>query len=95
MNPTSDLDDYKGGHIVHVVGYVDNSALASNPGTKTATPGAGGGYLIIKSSWSNATATQVTLTCQSHTCSTRRRTWTWFLRRPTKRYPDFCIGLNG
>jgi len=51
MNPKTELDDYKGGHVVHVVGYVDNSALASNSGTKKAPPAAGGGYFIIKNSW--------------------------------------------
>ena len=51
MNPKTELDDYKGGHVIHVVGYVDNSALASNSGTKKAPPAAGGGYFIIKNSW--------------------------------------------
>src|SRR5580658_1822750 len=50
----ADLADKKtwlGGHVVHVVGYVGNSDLASNPGTATAPPGEGGGYFIIKNSW--------------------------------------------
>lgn len=49
---TSDLYDKKtilGGHVVHIVGYIDNTELAKKvPG---ATPGAGGGYFIIKNSW--------------------------------------------
>jgi hypothetical protein len=47
----ADTTAYLGGHDVHVVGYVGNSDLASNPGTASAPPGAGGGYLIIKNSW--------------------------------------------
>ena len=47
----ADTTDYLGGHVVHVVGYVSNSDLASNPGTSSAPPGAGGGYFIIKNSW--------------------------------------------
>jgi len=47
----ADKTTYLGGHVVHVVGYVGNSDLASNPGTAGATPGAGGGYFIIKNSW--------------------------------------------
>jgi len=39
------------GHVVHVVGYIDNSALAANPATASVPPGSGGGYFIIKNSW--------------------------------------------
>jgi len=46
-----DLLTSQGGHVVHIVGYVSNSDLASNPGTQNAPPGAGGGYFIIKNSW--------------------------------------------
>jgi C1A family cysteine protease len=49
---TSDLYNKKtilGGHVVHIAGYIDNAELAKKvPG---ATPGAGGGYFIIKNSW--------------------------------------------
>jgi len=38
-----------GQHIVHVVGYIKNSDLAKK--LPAATPGAGGGYFIIKNSW--------------------------------------------
>jgi C1A family cysteine protease len=47
----ADKTTYVGGHVVHVVGYVGNADLASNPGTASAPPGAGGGYFIIKNSW--------------------------------------------
>ena len=47
----ADKKAYLGGHSVHLVGYVGNSDLASNPGTTSAPPGAGGGYFIIKNSW--------------------------------------------
>jgi len=46
-----DLLSSIGGHAVHVVGYVSNSDLANNSGTKNAPPGFGGGYFIIKNSW--------------------------------------------
>lgn len=48
----SDLNDSKtilGGHVVHVVGYIDNADLAKK--LPHAPPGAGGGYFIIKNSW--------------------------------------------
>jgi C1A family cysteine protease len=41
-----------GGHCVHIVGFVSNADLAANPNTAAATPGSGGGYFIIKNSWS-------------------------------------------
>ena len=37
-----------GGHCVEMVGYIDNSKL---PAKANLTPGAGGGYFIIKNSW--------------------------------------------
>lgn len=46
-----DLASSVGVHITHVVGYVSNSDLASNPNTANQPPGAGGGYFIIKNSW--------------------------------------------
>jgi hypothetical protein len=46
-DPTTSL----GGHAVHLVGYIDNSALAANPATASAPPGAGGGYFLVKNSW--------------------------------------------
>jgi C1A family cysteine protease len=50
----SDADNQtsEGGHCVHVVGFVGNGDLAANPNTASATPGSGGGYFIIKNSWS-------------------------------------------
>ena len=39
-----------GGHVVHIVGYIDNSQLVANSGTSMAPPGAGGGYFIVKNS---------------------------------------------
>jgi len=49
---TSDINaPSPGGHEVHVVAYIANSALANNPATRSAPPGAGGGYLVIKNSW--------------------------------------------
>jgi hypothetical protein len=39
-----------GGHVVHIVGYIDNAQLAANPATAHAPMGAGGGYFIIKNS---------------------------------------------
>ncbi len=39
-----------GGHVVHIVGYIDNSQLLGNPLTSLAPPGAGGGYFIVKNS---------------------------------------------
>jgi len=50
-----DLLSSKGVHYVHVVGYVSNSDLASNPNTASQPPGAGGGYFIIKNSWGACT----------------------------------------
>jgi C1A family cysteine protease len=49
----SDADNMtsKGGHCVHIVGFVGNSDLASNPNTASQPPGSGGGYFIIKNSW--------------------------------------------
>lgn len=47
----ADKSAYLGSHVVHLVGYVGNSDLAANPNTKSAPPGAGGGYFIIKNSW--------------------------------------------
>jgi hypothetical protein len=49
--PYGTPDAILGEHVVHIVGYVGNSDLASNPGTASAPPGAGGGYFIIKNSW--------------------------------------------
>jgi len=40
-----------GGHVVHIVGYIDNGKLAGNPATKPAPAAAGGAYFIIKNSW--------------------------------------------
>jgi len=45
----------KGGHVIHIVGFIDNTALASNSGTKGQPPGAGGGYFIIKNSYGYCT----------------------------------------
>ena len=41
-----------GGHVVHIVGYIDNSQLLANPLTSVnpVGPGAGGGYFIVKNS---------------------------------------------
>lgn len=49
----SDADNMtsKGGHCVHIVGFVGNSDLAANPNTAAQPPGSGGGYFIIKNSW--------------------------------------------
>jgi C1A family cysteine protease len=41
----------RGGHAVHVVGYIDNATLATV--APSAPQGSGGGYLIIKNSWTN------------------------------------------
>lgn len=51
--PYSDADNMtsKGGHCVHIVGFVGNSDLAANPNTAAQPPGSGGGYFIIKNSW--------------------------------------------
>ena len=46
----SDLNTSVGGHEVHVVGYVGNAELAA--AIPSAPAGAGGGYFIIKNSWS-------------------------------------------
>jgi hypothetical protein len=46
----SDLNTSVGGHQVHVVGFVGNAELATT--IPSAPPGAGGGYFIIKNSWS-------------------------------------------
>lgn len=44
-------DTNRGGHGLHAVGYIDNDDLADIlPG---APAGSGGGYLIVKNSWSN------------------------------------------
>jgi len=50
----SDADNMtsEGGHCVHIVGFVGNADLAANPHTASATPGSGGGYFIVKNSWS-------------------------------------------
>jgi C1A family cysteine protease len=50
----SDADNKtsQGGHCVHIVGFVGNDDLAANPNTAAAAPGSGGGYFIIKNSWS-------------------------------------------
>jgi hypothetical protein len=47
----ADLKTSVGGHAVHVVGYMDNSDLATNASTASVPPAAGGGYLIVKNSW--------------------------------------------
>lgn len=47
----SDLSTSVGGHMVHVVGFIGNSELATT--IPSAPPGAGGGYFIIKNSWSS------------------------------------------
>lgn len=44
-------DTNRGGHGVLVIGYIDNEDLAGI--SPNAPPGAGGGYLIVKNSWSN------------------------------------------
>ena len=41
----------RGGHALHVVGYIDNSKLGTI--LENAPDGAGGGYFIVKNSWSN------------------------------------------
>jgi len=46
---TADLLVPKGGHVVHVVGYVGNADLAKK--LPSAPAAAGGGYFIIKNSW--------------------------------------------
>jgi len=49
---TSDLHNSKtalGGHMVHIIGYIDNADLATK--VPTAPAGKGGGYFIIKNSW--------------------------------------------
>jgi C1A family cysteine protease len=47
----ADLLTVKGGHAVHVVGFIDNATLAANAATKSVPAGSGGGYFIIKNSW--------------------------------------------
>ena len=48
----NDTKDYLGGHVVHLVGFVSNADLASNPKTASVTPDPQGlGYFIIKNSW--------------------------------------------
>jgi C1A family cysteine protease len=47
-----DLATTQGGHAVHLVGYISNEQLAGNPATASVRPGAGGGYFVIKNSWS-------------------------------------------
>ena len=46
-------DDYKGGHAVHIVGYLSNSEIKANPlfSVPSYLEGSGGGYFIIKNSW--------------------------------------------
>lgn len=46
-----DTGNYLGSHVVHLVGYIGNAALAANPKTKNVPAGKGGGYFIIKNSW--------------------------------------------
>jgi hypothetical protein len=41
----------RGGHGIHAVGIIDNAKLAEL--LPSAPPGAGGGYVIVKNSWSN------------------------------------------
>jgi C1A family cysteine protease len=41
-----------GGHCVHIVGFVSNEDLAANPTIAWAGPGSGGGFFIVKNSWS-------------------------------------------
>jgi hypothetical protein len=48
----NDTANYLGGHVVHLVGFVSNTDLASNPKTASVTPDPKGiGYFIIKNSW--------------------------------------------
>lgn len=52
---TNDLKTTLGGHCVHVAGFVNNIDLASNSNTGlSVTPGAGGGYFIVKNSYGTA-----------------------------------------
>ncbi len=44
-------DTNRGGHGLHAVGYIDNNKLAKI--LPNAPPGTGGGYIIVKNSWSN------------------------------------------
>jgi hypothetical protein len=44
-------DKIRGGHGTHIVGFIDNSTLASL--LPSAPTGAGGGYFIVKNSWGN------------------------------------------
>jgi C1A family cysteine protease len=39
-----------GGHVVHVIGFIGNNELLQK--LPNATPGSGGGYFIVKNSWS-------------------------------------------
>jgi hypothetical protein len=51
----NDLKTTLGGHCVHVVGFVNNVNLAADSNTGlSVTPGAGGGYFIIKNSYGTA-----------------------------------------
>jgi C1A family cysteine protease len=51
----ADLQANLGGHCVHVVGFVNNTNLAGDANTGlSVTPGAGGGYFIIKNSYGTA-----------------------------------------
>lgn len=51
---SSTNDDYKGGHAVHIVGYLSNSEIKANPSfpVPSFVDDSGGGYFIIKNSWS-------------------------------------------
>lgn len=50
-NDIGDTANYLGSHVVHLVGYIGNDALAANPNTSSVPAGQGGGYFIIKNSW--------------------------------------------
>jgi C1A family cysteine protease len=51
FNASQDMTTRAGGHVVHIVAYVDNNWLARNPATKSHANASGGGYFIIKNSW--------------------------------------------
>ena len=49
---TTDTSTSLGGHVVHVVGYISNAQLATNPPTATVPAAPGGGYFVVKNSYS-------------------------------------------